>query len=133
YHQATYKPSKNLDEPLKTPSARAKAGKNSAATHQANNPPPSPASKRRTPAPAPVRAATTNPATKHAGNCRNTMRAEEKSKGLVPKRDSRAPIADQISAGHNHAAVRIKPREYSSGAASCAISSPNATAYHHQR
>src|SRR5215813_10820589 len=133
YHHATYKPSKNFAEPVRTPSISAKAGRNAAAAHHAKNPTRSPASNKRMPAPDPVSAVTRNPAAKHAGSWRSKMRAEEKSSGRVPNRSSRAPMADQIRTGQSHVAVRAIPREADRGVTNCAINNPSAMTYHHQR
>src|SRR5262249_10851602 len=105
----------------------------SAATHQANSPARSAASDKRTAAPQPVRTAITTPASQQAGSWRKTIRAEENSKGLVPNRDSRAPMPDQMRMGQSQAKGRIKPRDASRGAAISAARKPSATRYHHQR
>src|SRR5262249_1343642 len=118
---------------VRTPRPRANAGRKSAATHQANTPAPSAANNKRTAAPPPVKTAIRTPASQQAGSWRKRIRGEEKSRGLVADRDSRAPIADQIRIGQSHAKARTRPRDALRGATTSAASKPNAIAYHHQR
>src|SRR6266446_8957129 len=81
----------------------------------------------------PVSKATATPANQQAGSCRRRIQAEEKRSSLVPKRDSRAPIADQMRIGQIQATPSSGPRDSSRGATNWAAKSPAATTYHHQR
>src|SRR5580692_9954216 len=133
YQMAVRSPSKGLPVPLKVPRARARAGRKSAPADHANRPVKLRARSNLMLVPAPVRTATVRPARKHATNWRGIILAHEKSNERVPKRDSREPMADQTITGHNHATASRGPRDALRGEANCAIRSPAATAYHHQR